>query len=319
MSFFCFLYIKLSGDTMKNAINYYYHLNPDTIHQKDGVVEFEMNDGFYVLKPFFKTFDEFKGIYDIYTLFYQNSVYVHQIMPNIMGEYITNIEGGNYVLLRSMEKMDKRITIYDIIDFQNRVINIKNGNLKNDWGELWSKKIDYFEYQVNQFGVDFPLIRKSFNYFVGLAENGISAFNNFKISYIDLTVCHRRLKVDDTLYELYNPLNFIYDIKSRDFSEYFKNYFLNNSDAFYLIEKNLGLFNFNTYEMIMFFIRMLYPSFYFDLYESIIEKQEDEEKIEEVLKKTSDYEVLLSNIYFLFINYVKLPEIDWIKKVTKQY
>lgn len=304
---------------MKNAINYYYHLNPDTIHQKDGVYEFEMTDGFYVLKPFFKSKEEFSYIYDIYALFYQNNVYVHQIMPNILGEFITNIEGVNYVLLRSIERMDRKITIYDVIDFQNKVFLIHNGNVKNDWGELWSKKIDYFEYQVNQFGVDFPLIRQSFNYFVGLAENGIEAFNNFKISYTNLTVCHRRLKVDDTLYELYNPLNFIYDIKSRDFSEYLKDYFLNNSDTFDLIEKNLNLFNFNTYEMIMFFIRMLYPSFYFDLYESVIEKENDEIKIEDVIKKTSDYEVLLSNIYFLFNNYVKLPEIEWIKKVTKQY
>lgn len=304
---------------MKNAINYYYHLTPDTIHQKDGVYEFDMNDGFYVLKPFFRSTDEFRDIYDIYTLFYQNNVYVHQIMPNIMGEFITNVEGVNYILLRSIEKMDKKITIYDIIDFQNRVIYIRNGNVKNDWAELWSKKIDYFEYQVNQLGVDFPLIRQSFNYFVGLAENGIGAFNNFKIAYTNLTVCHRRLKLNDTLYELYNPLNFIYDIKSRDLSEYLKDYFLNNSDTFSLIEKNLKLFNLNIYEMIMFFIRMLYPSFYFDLYENIIEKQEDEIKIDDILKKTSDYEVLLSNIYFLFNNYVRLPEIDWIKKVTKQY
>lgn len=236
-----------------------------------------------------------------------------------MGEAITNIEGVNYILLRSVEKMNKKITIYDIIDFQNRIMHIKQDNIKNDWGELWSKKIDYFEYQVNQFGVDFPIIKESFNYFVGLAENGIEAFNNFKIAYTNLTVCHRRLKVNDTLYELYNPLNFIYDIKSRDFSEYLKDYFVNNSDTFSLIENNLSLYNFNTYEMIMFYIRMLYPSFYFDLYESIIEKENDEIKIEDIIKKTSDYEVLLSDIYFLFNNYVKLPEVEWIKKVIKRY
>lgn len=278
-----------------------------------------MNDGFYVLKPFFRPIEEFRNIYDIYMLFYQNNVYVHQIMPNIMSEAITNIEGVNYILLRSVERMNKKITIYDIIDFQNRIMYIKQDNMKNDWGELWSKKIDYFEYQVNQFGVDFPIIKESFNYFVGLAENGIEAFNNFKIAYTNLTVCHRRLKVNDTLYELYNPLNFIYDIKSRDFSEYLKDYFVNNSDTFSLIENNLSLYNFNTYEMIMFYIRMLYPSFYFDLYESIIEKENDEIKIENIIKKTSDYEALLSDIYFLFNNYVKLPEVEWIKKVIKRY
>ena len=42
---------------------------------------------------------------------------------------------------------------------------------------MWIRKIDYFEYQISQFGKKYPIIRESFNYYVGLAENGISLLN----------------------------------------------------------------------------------------------------------------------------------------------
>lgn len=302
---------------MKNAINYFYHLNPIDIYKKDDIIYFNANNHYYVLKIFIGTENELNMIYDISSKMYQNGIYVHQIVPNVNGEYITEIDNKNYILIESLNKMDRKIEITDIVEFQTKVKYIKNIDSKNDWAELWSRKIDYFEYQVNQFGLNYPLIRKSFNYFIGLAENGISAYNNTKINYSFLTISHKRIKESSTLYDLYDPLNLLYDVKSRDLSEYIKDYFFKNDNTLELIESNLGLFNFNSYELVLFYIRMLYPSFYFDLYENIVENNVDENLLENIIKNISKYEKFLNDLYIFLSKYVNLPDIEWIKKAVK--
>lgn len=302
---------------MKNAISYFYHLNPDSIHKTNDIIYFTENNHYYVLREFTGSDSRLSTIYDISNKMYQNGVYIHQIVPNINGGYTTSIDNKNYILIESLDKMDRKIEVKDIIEFQNKVSYIKNEDSQNDWADLWSKKIDYFEYQVNQFGINFPLIRKSVNYFIGLAENGISSYNNFKINYSTLTISHKRIKADDTLYDLYDPLNLIYDVKSRDFSEYIKDYFFKNNDSLELVKSNIGLFNFNSYELILFYIRMLYPSFYFDLYENIVENNLQESDLQNIIDNISNYELFLRELYMFLSNYVNLPDIEWIKKAAK--
>lgn len=302
---------------MKNAINYFYHLNPDNIHKTDDIIYFDLNNHYYVLRVFMGSKEDLNMIYDISNKMYQNGVYIHQIVPNINSEYITSIDNKNYILIESLDKMDRKIEVKDIVEFQNKVNYIKNEDAKNDWANLWSRKIDYFEYQVNQFGINFPLIRKSINYFIGLAENGISSYNNFKINYSTLTISHKRIKYDATLYDLYDPLNLIYDVKSRDFSEYVKDYFFKNKDTLEVVESSIGLFNFNSYELILFYIRMLYPSFYFDLYENIVENNMSEDILKNIIDNISNYELFLRDLYNFLSKYVNLPDIEWIKKVAK--
>ena len=65
----------------------------------------------------------------------------------------------------------------------------------------------------------------------------------------------------------------------------------------------------------MFFIRMFYPSFYFDIYEKIIDLELEEGKIKEIIEKSSQYDLLLKEIYNYLLMSINLPYISWLRNV----
>lgn len=298
---------------MKNAIAYYYNLYSSDIHQKQGVYRFTVQNQYYRLTPCDAMTIE--QTYQLSLQLINRGIYVHQIIPNISKQLYTTINGISYVLLMLKNEMDSTIELQDILQFNHLTTNIEFDGLKNSkWNLLWSNKIDYFEYQVNQFGKRYPIIRESFGYYVGLAETGISLFVNTSLNDYNLVVSHKRIKVNSTTYDLYNPLNLTIDYKARDAAEYFKDLYLQKQDIF---EDIINYFNYNylsTYDCFIFFIRMFYPSFYFDAYEEVLSGKMEEEKLKEIIKKTNHYESLLKKIYFYLSNYMNLPDIEWIKK-----
>ena len=301
---------------MKNALNYFYNLNSFDIHQVDGIYKFNINDNLYCFLEYTRDIREIKEIYNLSLELLHKGVYCHQIIPNKNGEFITYVNQKPYVLLQVYIDMDKKISLEDIEFFSNSTSLFEYNEIlkRNNWNVLWESKIDYFEYQMSQLGKKYHLIRDSFNYYIGLVENGISLFNSIKIDYKYYSVQHRRIKYNDTLFDLYNPLNFVIDLKIRDISEYFKEQFIYYDNVFNDIKEYLIRNNLSTYECLMFFIRMLYPSFYFDLYEEIIEDRKQEKNLLNVIDKTNNYQLLLKNIYLFLNNYIPVPEIEWLKK-----
>ena len=301
---------------MKNALNYFYNLNSFDIHQVDGIYKFNINDNLYCFLEYTRDIREIKEIYNLSLELLHKGVYCHQIIPNKNGEFITYVNQKPYVLLQVYIDMDKKISLEDIEFFSNSTSLFEYNEIlkRNNWNVLWESKIDYFEYQMSQLGKKYHLIRDSFNYYIGLVENGISLFNSIKIDYKYYSVQHRRIKYNDTLFDLYNPLNFVIDLKIRDISEYFKEQFIYYDNVFNDIKEYLIRNNLSTYECLMFFIRMLYPSFYFDLYEEIIEERKQEKNLLNIIDKTNNYQLLLKNIYLFLNNYIPVPEIEWLKK-----
>lgn len=297
---------------MKNAIAYYYNLYSYDIHQIKDIYKFTVNGDYYVLTPCNMT--EINSIYELSLELQQNGIYVHQIIPNNSKDITTIINNVPYVLLQLYDAMDKKVGLDDILYFNNLTSMISFDKLNHQgWDELWGAKIDYFEYQINQFGKKYPILRESFSYYVGLTETGISLYVNSRVEKNDTSVSHRRIKQNSTTYDLYNPLNLIMDYKVRDACEYFKNLFLTKDD---ILNDIINYFQFNylsTYECFIFFIRMFYPSFYFDLYEEIMSETLEEEKIEIVIKRTNLYELVLKKLYKFLSGYMNLPDIEWLK------
>lgn len=299
---------------MKNAIAYYYNLYSYDIHQIKGIYKFTVGGIYYVLSPCDIT--EIKQVYELSKELFQKGIYTHQIIPNISNNIYTTINNINYVLFRLYSEMEEKVRIQDIIQFNNATFNIDFEQLnRQNWALLWENKIDYFEYQVNQFGKKFPKIRESFSYYVGLAETGISLYVNSSLDNSNRAVSHKRIKVGSTMYDLYNPLNLVIDYKVRDIAEYFKDLFLIKEDIFGEIIEYFEYQHLSTYDCFIFFVRMFYPSFYFDLYEKIIEEQIEEEKIDAVIEKTEAYEHLLKKLYIHLSGYMNMPDIEWLKKV----
>ena len=68
-------------------------------------------------------------------------------------------------------------------------------------------------------------------------------------------------------------------------------------------------------EAILFLARMLFPSYYFDTYDEIIQGVKQEEKILIYLEKVDLYEDFLAKIYYILEIFYQIPEIEWIKKI----
>ena len=301
---------------MKNAINYYYNLTPDNIHQTGLTYKFDINNELYVLMPYTRNNEDIDEILGITYGLNKNGVYTNQIVFNKDNTPLTKINDSTYIMIKA-PKNNKLITLDDITYFSNVTVKEYKSPIlsRNDWYNMWIEKIDYIEYQINNFGKKFPLIRSSISYVIGLAENAIMLMSNIqkeKMRY--LSVSHKRIDNNFTLFDLYNPINFIIDSRIRDVSEYFKFCFfykkIDEKDVItYIINNNLI-----KEEIIMLFARMLFLTPYFDIYESIIEGYIDEENITDIIEKIPDYENFIKRLY-AYINYnYSIGEIEWLKK-----
>ena len=121
-------------------------------------------------------------------------------------------------------------------------------------------------------------------------------------------VCHKRIGVNSTLFDLYNPLNLIIDYKVRDFSEYIKSAFFNNINVDKIINILFNNYYFDKLNLSLIVSRLLFPSYFYDLFEKIISGYK-ESIIFEITKKSSNYEDFIDS----FIKKCNLQNILWIK------
>lgn len=207
---------------------------------------------------------------------------------------------------------DGAIGLSDIL-FLNSFELSNNDRLKrNNWIELWSDKNDYLEYQISQIGKKYPLIRESFSYYLGLAETCIALYNEINTSNLPLYLSHDRIKKEYTFYELYNPFNMVLDFKVRDVAEYFKSSFFGDKEN--ILDELLNFISYNRLlyeEWVLFFIRMLYPSYYFDCYEEIINERLPEDKLKKIIEKNQEFEMVLLQIYRRLRNFPDFPIVDY--------
>ena len=165
---------------------------------------------------------------------------------------------------------------------------------------------------MSKVGHKYKHINESFNYYVGLGETAIQLVNSIDSKVIKV-VSHRRINENDTLFDLYNPLNLIIDSRTRDIAEYFKTNFFNQKNINSELDNFLHYSNLNIVEGLLFLSRMLYPTYYFDLFEEIISNKKDENEIQKITSLASDYEIILKRIYKYYQNKFNFPLIEWLE------
>lgn len=299
---------------MKNAIMYYYNLIPNNIRLTPKYTKFNVNNNNFVLELVERHPDEMQEVYELSTYLLQLNVPCHQIIPNVSNQIITIINNQPYVLMKIAVNGEQPINEEDIMLFSNLIVDKRNYKKlhRNNWSQLWTTKIDYLEYQVSQFGKKYSIIGDSFSYHIGTAENALQFYKNIN-NDTPLCISHRRIKKDCTMYDLYNPLEFIIDTRVRDYCEYFKQkYFYNDIDS-NIIKGYLYNNNLTEDEMKLFFCRMLFPTIYFDLYEDIVIDGEDERELVPIIAKVNNYEELLKDLYLLLEQYIRIDLIEWLK------
>ena len=303
---------------MKNDIMYYYNMNINNIKEYNGNYYFTFNDSKYEFVIYNRDIRENEAIYMLNRNMINNNILVNKIILNKDNYVVTYINNIPYIMYIVYIDKNKNISLNDIAYLSNKKYMIDNLLTRNNWDILWSNKIDYFEYQMNQMGKKYPIVVDTFSYFASLAENAISYAKNTmlevkKENEDDLVISHRKL--DNSLESLYDPLNIIFDHKSRDIAEYIKlSFFKENKNIYNELDFYFKNNYYSLYGIRLLYSRIIYPSFYFDIYESIMQGISKESDLLNIVTKINDYELYLKDMYYYLRKFYDIPSIEWIIK-----
>lgn len=298
---------------MNNAILFFYNINVQEIKKINDNYYFTYLSNNYVIYSYKRDITEAESIYNLNLDMLSKGLIGYEIILTQNRE-ILFIHGGTYYILMKFPNIKNRVITYeDVISFyfptpKNKFLNLD----KSNWGYNWTGKIDFIEYQFSQVKNKFPILENSIDYFVGVWENAISYFNDNVTFLEEKFVCHKRVDTKMDLLEFLNPLNFVIDYKERDKGEYLKSYVINNNYSSVQLKKLLQGSSKNN--IILLISRILFPSYYFDLYEDIVLKEKNEEEIVKMIEKRKNINNLLKYIFENFSNY-NIPYIEWIKKI----
>jgi len=306
---------------MKENILYAYHYEVKNLKEFKEYAVFEQDGSYYYFTKLKRSEKEFQELLLVINDLKRRGIPVLEFVPNYQGTFLTFVGEVPYVLVK-VENPTKEYGLIEIMEFQKKLIlnNTKSSLYRNVWSNLWSSKVDYLEYQVHELGKDYPIILNSFSYYVGLAENAISYVNYVakRISMpknTPIVLSHRRVSYPNIRLNYDNPLNFIFDIEARDIASYIKSmFFKDEASAFIDLKAYLNLRKPDLYSISMLYARLLYPSYYFDLHERIINHEEKEECLLPIIDKVNDYEKFLKQTWFLFREYAPIEGISWIIK-----
>lgn len=300
---------------MKNAIIYFYNIFIDVVEKINERFYFSYQNRNFVIFPYPRKIEEAPYIYALTKEMLAAGLPVYEIILTKDNNVLFMYEEKYYILM-IMPNIRNRIIVYDdIINFyyipNDRKILEKLD--KSSWSTYWEQKIDYFEYQFSPLASKYPLLAESFNFYIGLWENAVSYYNdNVGISNVK-QVCHKRVSATMDLLEFYNPLYFVIDCKVRDVGDYLKSYVLVENFSFSSIISFLRKNSYQRNNALLLLARVLFPSYYFDLYENIIVNGVNEIRIKEVIDRTGSILELI-NILFVYFSFYNIPTIDWIKK-----
>lgn len=272
---------------MENILNYYYQLN---------IIDIKKKDYYYLL-----TTDEyeqyiFNEIIDSNEL-KENLDYLNN--TNVLYDLLILTKEGNITINYN----DKEYALFKVRNNENlNILSFSNliTTSKLKWGTLWSNRVDYYLEQIAEV-VEQKEIKYAMDYYISLAEIAISYFNTLSEIYnentLTFTLSHHIVTSPIDKYMFYNPSNMCFDLSVRDIAEYIKESFFNDILTNYEILSLIDKINLNESLANYLLVRLIYPSYIFKLYDIFIETKELNKKFYEYMKKSREYETLLSTIY----------------------
>lgn len=271
---------------MRNVIKYYYDIDLDELKYRHQEYFF---DG-YIFKELKRDLD-----INIYNYFISNHRYIHPIVYNRNGNYITNFENKQYILLEKQRNIN--VNLQEIINF---LVDVSTENVK-DWSKLWESKVDYYEKNITNVNNKECLV--VFPYYVGLSELAIRFYKETD-GKGTCSICHDRLNSSE---DFYSPDNIIIDYKVRDIAEYIKISFFNDRLDLTELFSNLDQLFLNSADYHLLYARLLFPTYFYDALEA-------NEDLTVYISKIEQYEQLLNEIYYYLKMRTNIPKIDWLIK-----
>jgi len=302
---------------MKNIINYYYNISLLDVYLVDNKYYFNFKNNDYFFIVFNRPIEDASSVYNLYLELKKRTLLTNEIILNKDNQIITFVNNIPYILIKDKVK-NNQININDILYIQNNTINItKDKKLnRNNWINMWKSKIDYYEDIMNNISKKYPLLNNTIDYYIGIGENAISYLIYNKVKNDNTCLSHKRIDINKSSFDFYNPINYILDNRVRDFAEYTKNLFFLDKISFNNYRYFLDYMNYTKEEYILLISRLLFPTFYFDMYDNIINNKLDEKIIEPIINKTDSYILFIKDImiYIIYQKKINIPFIEWIIK-----
>lgn len=303
---------------MKESIEQNYNITLNYINDENNNYSFKYKNEDYIFTFFNRGKNELDEIIKCNEELKKMNIKTLLFVPNKFNNIITTINETNYVLLHVPNNYKQEVDLTEIIG-NNKKLVLKHDytNLyRNNWSNLWSEKLDYYEYQIRELGKDKDVILDTFGYYEAMAINAISLINNNNYVFDEqkdkLTLSHRRIFFPNYKLNFYNPLNYIFDLEIRDIAEYIKTDFFYGTEAYLDLKTFLNSVRLSNYSYQMFYARLLYPSYYFDIYDKIMNKQKDQQEMLNIISKSQDYEMFLRKAYLEISKYAKIDKIPWL-------
>lgn len=296
---------------MLDLLNYYYYIITDRVSLKNNNYYFTYQNNYFCFYKYNGSLNEINELFNLNTYMLYNNYQINKIILNNKKEILTLYDNNYYCLvLLKINSLDY-VNIKQVIEFNQRNINL-NILLRNNWYYLWSNKIDNIEYSINHLMHKYKLLYNSIYYYIGLTENSISYLKLLSVDNRNLSISHKRVNSNTSLVEFYNPLNLVIDYRIRDLAEYLKSCFFNLKMDILEIVNYLKKIKMSESDYLYFYVRMLFPSYYFDIYDNILNGKMEEKSILKITKLQDDYEYLLYEIYLVIKSRINIIGIDWI-------
>lgn len=285
---------------MKEFIEYNYDLRCDDLAILNNLLYFKNLDKFYIISNFNRDEVEFEKVLN-YLI--SNNLKSLKVVMNKNGSYISEFNGKKYVVMESDCENE-------IIDFPICIGGLINEN--NYWNEIWENRVVQLEKHKSELSLNKDIFY-ILNYYIGLIEICIYNYNLLIRKYGQkngLSIQHNRIEFPIYSFSYYNPVNYLFDFEFRDFAEYLKMSFFysdfSTDEAISVIDN----YNFDNFSINMFFVRLIYPTYFLELYDMQNKNNVYSDLFYDLLKKSSQYEnfilkliTAMSSKYEIIIKY----------------
>ena len=285
---------------MKEFIEYNYDLRCDDLAVLNNLLYFKHLDKFYIISNFNRDEVEFEKVLN-YLI--SNNLKSLKVVMNKNGSYISEFNGKKYVVMESDCENE-------IIDFPICIGGLINEN--NYWNEIWENRVVQLEKHKSELSLNKDIFY-ILNYYIGLIEICIYNYNLLIRKYGQkngLSIQHNRIEFPIYSFSYYNPVNYLFDFEFRDFAEYLKMRFFysdfSTDEAISVIDN----YNFDNFSINMFFVRLIYPTYFLELYDMQNKNNVYSDLFYDLLKKSSQYEnfilkliTAMSSKYEIIIKY----------------
>ena len=301
---------------MEEKIKREYNLDVNDLVIKNNYVMFVIDGNYFYLTKILYDMKRLDDVFKVYNDLKSHGYPVIEIVPTVFNSLIMRDKDDVYVLLVVRNPMDE-YSLLDMLNIWDKFVLKDNQQYNRDWGFLWSEKIDYFEYQMRNLAHDKSVVINSFGYFVSLGENAISYVNRVNRVIAPknkhFVLCRKRVTYPNYHLNYDNPLNFIFDLEVRDVAEYLKGEALVDLDyALIDLSTYLKMRNLDLYSLGMLYGRLLYPSYYFDLYESVMNYDVSDDCLLSIIEKTPLIEEFLRKSYDIIVKYGPIEKVNWL-------